>query len=331
MEPLYFESPERAVEATARMLEGEAWGRLSRYYDLRGTDVPRRDLESGRFFLRDPDAPGHPAFSRYRQPFSPGFVYRGHTEHGDGTATVEVEIRVDEGGGPMRHGLQSFAMRRSEGGWQLLADDAPAVKDGGAVPGPLLIPLPPPPWEPEATPEGPAPEEVTGGGSGREKTLRQSEVDALLSAVHSEAPVDEDEIVARIADLPREKRAGLAAAQFKRCLRNLVGGSGHLASYHVEAGTLAVTGTERLGDGLTRWTFRALGGRQSEFGVATEEAPDELVASSAEVLTGMLVLDEALRIALDEQGGVRLSPWKCLAPKFWLKEAYPQSIQRILS
>jgi len=130
-EPAYFSDPESAVAETARLLRAKAWAELARYYDLSGTDVAPDTLTSGAFFVRDkPPAVGHPAgFGRYRQPFAPGFSYLSHAGAGDDEVVVTVHVEIDQGGGMVQRGLDTFRLRRSARGYQLLPK-SPGRRDG---------------------------------------------------------------------------------------------------------------------------------------------------------------------------------------------------------
>ena len=50
--PLYFDSPQQAVEKTTELLKKDDWPTLARYYDLAGAKVDPASLRSGEFFLR---------------------------------------------------------------------------------------------------------------------------------------------------------------------------------------------------------------------------------------------------------------------------------------
>ncbi len=140
--PLYFESPQAAVPVITDLLEAENWPTLARYYDLSGSDVDRAELVSGRFLIRTerPEV-AHPAgFWRYKHPFAPGFKFSAvHDTGADGVVQVVVMVEIDQGGGMIQRGLDSFFMRRFAKGYQIL----PPVEDEGdatLVPGPLPVP-----------------------------------------------------------------------------------------------------------------------------------------------------------------------------------------------
>jgi len=122
-----FDSPQDAVPKIARMLRNENWNDLASYYDLTRSHIERSALISGGFFIR-PTKPesAHPGgFWRYRHPFAPefdfGWVER-VDEDGD-TVKVFVTIEIDQGGGMIQRGIDSFLMRESECGFQVLPDD----------------------------------------------------------------------------------------------------------------------------------------------------------------------------------------------------------------
>lgn len=122
----FFESPQRAVEAISKMLKEEDWASLARHYDLGGSDIDRKTLLSGEFFVRTerPEAAHPGGFWRYKHPFAPGFEYSFTTPADEtGIVTVRVSIRIDQGAGqPVQVGWQEFRMRRSEKGFQILPD-----------------------------------------------------------------------------------------------------------------------------------------------------------------------------------------------------------------
>jgi len=115
------------------------------------------------------------------------------------------------------------------------------------------------------------------------------------------------------------------------CMENLVGGSGHLTSYHLDAESFVITAARPLGDGLTEFAFSALATAESEFMDAAEEPPVgepadaemEPAGAVAAVPAGpvrvsaAIVLDEAGNLALDDDGNVRLTGYSCLPPSLW--------------
>ncbi len=118
----YFRNPKQAVDAISTMLSSEAWEKLSRYYDLSDTDIDPASLISGEFFVRKerPEV-AHPAeFWRIKEPFSPQYAYQSHYHRSDEIVDVTVHIEIDEGMGMIRRGLQSFQLRKSPDGYQLL-------------------------------------------------------------------------------------------------------------------------------------------------------------------------------------------------------------------
>lgn len=121
-EPAFFPDPKTAVTETARLLRSKSWPELARYYDLSGTDVAAETLTSGSFFVREkrPEV-SHPAgFWRYKQPFAPSFRYMSHSTVGDDEIEVTVYVRIDQGGGMVQEGRNSFRMRKSKSGYRLL-------------------------------------------------------------------------------------------------------------------------------------------------------------------------------------------------------------------
>ncbi|GEM_PF-2410354 len=119
----YFASPKEAVEKITVFLQKNDWPALSRYYDLRDAAVAREELESGRFFLRtERPALVHPGLPwKYKQPFTPGFKFDRvePTDAGD-VVRVLLSIAIDEGGGMKQRGTDSFLLRKSTNGYQVL-------------------------------------------------------------------------------------------------------------------------------------------------------------------------------------------------------------------
>ena len=119
----YFTSPEQAVTVITELLRKEDWATLSRYYDLSDSKVDRKELESGRFFIRTERPEGeHPAgFWRYKHPFPPGFKFdRVRATEDPNVIVVVVSIEIDQGGGVKQRGLSEFKMQKSAKGYQIL-------------------------------------------------------------------------------------------------------------------------------------------------------------------------------------------------------------------
>ena len=119
----YFPSPAVAVEQITVMLEEKNWGELAKYYDLTDSPVARSELISGEFFYTEekPEA-AHPAgFWKYKHPFAPTFKFKSIRELEEtGVIEVTVEVEIDQGGGMIQRGLQTFLMRKSDRGYQVL-------------------------------------------------------------------------------------------------------------------------------------------------------------------------------------------------------------------
>lgn len=123
---LYFRSPQEAVGRATELLRQEDWATLARYYDLTDAPLDHTALASGDYFLREERPPGHhPGLPwRYAHPFTPGM----HFEEAQPTARpgvlrVRVGIEIDQGGGPPQRGFETFLLRESERGYQLLPED----------------------------------------------------------------------------------------------------------------------------------------------------------------------------------------------------------------
>src|SRR5688572_9059 len=119
----YFRTPYESVEQTTAMLRARDWKQLANYYDLTGTTIQREELTSGRFFERTTRPPNAiPAVDwRIKQPFSPGFKFD-HTADVNDPDVIEVilKIEIEQGGGMTQRGLDSFRLRHSAQGYQLI-------------------------------------------------------------------------------------------------------------------------------------------------------------------------------------------------------------------
>lgn len=123
---LYFESPQQAVAKIKVMLDNKSWSTLSRHYDLTGSGIDRATLASGEYFYTtERPAVAHPGgFWRYKHPFAPAFDFH-HVEETSEPSTVKVvvSIEIDQGAGsPVQRGFQSFKMRKSTNGYQILPE-----------------------------------------------------------------------------------------------------------------------------------------------------------------------------------------------------------------
>jgi hypothetical protein len=94
--------------------------------------------------------------------------------------------------------------------------------------------------------------------------------------------------------------------QVRRCLLDLAGGSGHLASLHILEPSFRISGSEKLPGGLTEYRFTALAHRESEFTIAYEDQPEP----PPERIEGSIVLDTEFQLTRDEQGNIRIQPWR---------------------
>lgn len=89
------------------------------------------------------------------------------------------------------------------------------------------------------------------------------------------------------------------------CMRSLVGSSGHLGSYSLDADTFEIVGETAVGDGVTEYEFAVTGSLETEFTVYDEGQP----ARPPDRLRGSIVLDRSYGLTRDETGRVRLRPW----------------------
>lgn len=129
--PLFFSDGREAVKVISELLRKQNWGELSRYYDLSGTSFKREDLISGEFFYHK-IAPqvGHPAgFNRYKHPFSPGFSYDGEYTLEPNITVVRLKVEIDQGGGMVQTGYDSFGMRSSASGYQVIPGAFPVFPE----------------------------------------------------------------------------------------------------------------------------------------------------------------------------------------------------------
>lgn len=126
----YFESPESAVEQIAVMLKEKNWARLADYYDLSDSPVERSTLISGEFFYTDEEPAGaHPAgFWRYKHPFPPAFKFHSTRDLEEpGVIEVTVHVEIDQGGGMIQRGMQTFLMRKTKNGYRIMPHKAPVM------------------------------------------------------------------------------------------------------------------------------------------------------------------------------------------------------------
>lgn len=89
------------------------------------------------------------------------------------------------------------------------------------------------------------------------------------------------------------------------CFSCLIGGSGHLATYFIDASTFQVDRVEKIDAGRTRYHFSAVARYESEFTVYDENTPQE-----PERVIGNIILDQEMDYAYDEEGKVLLYPYK---------------------
>ena len=124
----YFTTPADAVEQITTMLERKDWPELARYYDLSDSPEDPAKLSSGEFFYTDQEPPvSHPAgFWRYKHPFAPGFELHSTRELDEpGVIEVTVMVEIDQGGGMIQRGIETFLMRQTKRGYQVMPHKAP--------------------------------------------------------------------------------------------------------------------------------------------------------------------------------------------------------------
>ena len=120
---MYFADPASAVEQITVMLKAKDWAELARYYDLTDSSIDRSKLISGEFFYTDEKpANAHPAgFWHFKHPFPPAFKYHSSRDLEESKIIeVTVQVEIDQGGDMVQRGLQTFLMRKSIKGYQVL-------------------------------------------------------------------------------------------------------------------------------------------------------------------------------------------------------------------
>lgn len=122
MNPLYFENPQEAIPVIKKLLIASDWEMLSRYYDLRNSDITLEKLLTGEFFIRSdkPDVAHPGGFWRYIHPFPPAYKYHHCILTRDNIYEIEMSIEIDQSNGEFQKGFLSFFMIKSEKGFQIL-------------------------------------------------------------------------------------------------------------------------------------------------------------------------------------------------------------------
>ncbi len=124
----YFTDPASAVEKISVMLKEKDWPRLANYYYLSNSPIDRPTLVSGEFFYTDqrPESAHPGGFWHYKHPFSPAFKYHSIREFEEpGVIEVTVQVEIDQGGGMIQRGMQTFLMRKTSKGYQVMPHKAP--------------------------------------------------------------------------------------------------------------------------------------------------------------------------------------------------------------
>ena len=87
-------------------------------------------LISGSFFYTDKEpAVAHPAgFWHYKHPFAPAYKFHSF-RHLNEPSVIEVTVMVeiDQGYGMIQRGLQTFLMRKTKNGFQIIPHKAPTL------------------------------------------------------------------------------------------------------------------------------------------------------------------------------------------------------------
>jgi hypothetical protein len=122
----FFESPEKAVLQITELLLNEQWEELTGYYNLSDDKSLLDELTSGKFFVRTkiPEIAHPGGFWRYKEPFSPGFVFDYQLIENDIT-TVYLKIEIEMGESRLQKGMDSFKLKKFTGlGYKILLPDA---------------------------------------------------------------------------------------------------------------------------------------------------------------------------------------------------------------
>lgn len=126
--PGHFASPAIAVEQISVMLENKNWPKLAKYYDLTDATIDLADLTSGDFFYTEErPVAAHPAgFWKYKHPFAPPFKFKSTRDLEEpGVIEVTVGVEIDQGGGLIQRGMQTFLLRKTEKGYQVMPRKSP--------------------------------------------------------------------------------------------------------------------------------------------------------------------------------------------------------------
>ena len=117
----YFTSPEDAAAVVTQLLIEKDWQTLAHYYFLGDTAIDIRDIAQEKFFVRKSEAESHHPTDdpKIFKPFDPSYAFDHAEEQGD-TVTVWMIKKVDQGNDLEQIGMQSFLLKRTEKGLQLL-------------------------------------------------------------------------------------------------------------------------------------------------------------------------------------------------------------------
>ncbi len=134
----FFSSPQEAIAIISELLRENDYKSLTDYYDLKGSEIKRSDLESGDFFIRKkrPEI-SHPSeIWRYKHPFAPGYQYASMRPAAKKNVfIIEVNISIDQGeGSPAQKSFSFFYMKISNKGWQILPDVVKGEITSGEMP-----------------------------------------------------------------------------------------------------------------------------------------------------------------------------------------------------
>ncbi len=98
--------------------------------------------------------------------------------------------------------------------------------------------------------------------------------------------------------------------KIQKCLNNLVGSNGHLASYSMDKNCFKITDIRKLNENETQYSFSVNAYYESEFAVYSEDEP-----ALQYPIDGKIVLDNNLDYVREKSGNIKLEPWKCIDPE----------------
>ncbi len=117
-QPLFFSSPQQAVNIVRELLEKEDYSMLTRYCNVESGLVTLDSLVTGAYFLRRHDEV--PAWiGKHVRPFPPSFEYLSHERSGQHVKVITY-LRIDQGDGTEQEVQHHFFLSQTEHGYRLL-------------------------------------------------------------------------------------------------------------------------------------------------------------------------------------------------------------------